>query len=419
MRLYPLFIVIFLSVLACQPAQDRDSAEAEDVVSVVGTFGYDLEFLQNNLDDVIVLKDETGNAQLILAPEYQGRVMTSTARGEEGRSFGWINYDLIASGEVRDQINPYGGEDRFWLGPEGGQYALFFEEGDEFVFADWQTPAPIDTEAFEVVSKSDDAVRFSNRMELVNYSGTRFALTVDRRVALLESADIAEELGLSPDMLQLDYVGFRSENRITNTGDTDWTKERGLLSIWILGMFIHSPATTVVIPYNDDPGIAVPPVNDSYFGKVPQDRLKVEDGYIFFKGDGAYRSKIGVSPERARPIMGSYDPDNQVLTIVKFTLPEGETDYVNSMWELQNHPYDGDVVNSYNDGPLEGDNEQLGPFYELESSSPAAQLAVGASMTHRHSTFHFMGDDQYLDELSQQILGIGLLQIRQVFGAQN
>jgi hypothetical protein len=418
MKTYLLYTAILLSLWACQPAKDRDSAEAEDVISVVGTFGYDLEFLQNNLDEVIVLKDETGDAQLILAPEYQGRVMTSTARGEEGRSFGWINYDLIASGEVRPQFNPYGGEDRFWLGPEGGQYAIFFEEGDDFVFADWQTPAPLDTEAFEVVSKSERAATFSKTMQLENYSGTRFTLDVERRIQLLDSTDIADELDLSPDMLRVDYVGFSSENRITNTGDMDWTQEDGLLSIWILGMFIHSPATTVLIPYNDDPGLAVPSVNDSYFGKVPDDRLVVEDGFIFFKGDGAYRSKIGVAPERARPVMGSYDPDNQLLTIVRFSLPEGKTDYVNSMWELQNHPYDGDVVNAYNDGPLESENNQLGPFYELESSSPAAELAVGESLSHQHTTAHFMGERAALNELSQQILGIGLDQIEKVFEAQ-
>ena len=404
--------------MACQPSRDRDSAEVEDVLSVVGTFGYDLEFLQNSLDEVIVLKSENEDAQLILAPEYQGRVMTSTARGQEGRSFGWINYELISSDEVREHINPYGGEDRFWLGPEGGQYAIFFEEGDDFVFEDWQTPAPIDNEPFEVVSQSADAVQFSKNMQLQNYSGTRFDVEVDRTVRLLKTAEIAQELDVSPDSQVVDFVGFRSDNRITNAGEMDWAKEDGLLSIWILGMFIHSPSTTVVIPFDSGAEIEVPPVNDSYFGVVPEDRLIVKDGYIFFKGDGAYRSKIGVAPERARPIMGSYDAENQVLTIVKFTLPEGETDYVNSLWELQNHPYDGDVVNSYNDGPLEGENEQLGPFYELESSSPAAELAVGESLFHQHTTVHFMGEEENLNELSQQILGIGLEQIQQVFGEE-
>ena len=58
--------------------------------------------------------------------------MTSTARGLKGRSYGWINHDLIASKEIQKQMNAYGGEDRFWLGPEGGQFSLFFKKGDPF-----------------------------------------------------------------------------------------------------------------------------------------------------------------------------------------------------------------------------------------------------------------------------------------------
>jgi len=396
---------------ACQPGQDRDSAEVEDVMQVIGTFGYDLEFLQNNLDDVIVLSDANQQAQVIIAPEYQGRVMTSTARGEEGRSFGWINHDLIASGEVREHINPYGGEDRFWLGPEGGQYAIFFQEGDEFVFDDWQTPAPLDTEPFEVVRVADDEAVFSKKMKLQNFSGFQFDLEVNRTVRLMDQITLEEALGATLDTADVDMVGFTSENRITNIGEASWEEETGLLSIWILGMFIHSPSTTVVIPYKETSSENAI-VNDSYFGKVPQDRLKVEDGYIFFKADGDYRSKIGVPPENALPVMGSYDPENQVLTIVKFSLPEGKRPYVNSMWELQDQPYAGDAVNSYNDGPLDG-SEPLGPFYELESSSPAAALEVGASITHQHTTVHFMGSEANLNSLAQEILGTDLQRIQQ------
>jgi len=406
-----LLSAVCLLCWACQPEQDRDSAAVEDVKQVVGTFGYDLEFLQRNLDNVIVLADANQRAQVIIAPEYQGRVMTSTARGEEGRSFGWINHDLIASGQVREHINPYGGEDRFWLGPEGGQYAIFFQEGDEFLFDDWQTPAPLDTEPFEVVRTTDDEAFFSKKMQLQNFSGFQFDLEVKRTIRLMQRAALENVLGITFNSSEVDIVGFTSENRITNIGKAPWEKESGLLSIWILGMFISSPSTTVVIPYdNDSSDMAV--VNDNYFGEVPQDRLKVKDSFIFFKADGAYRSKIGVSPERALPAMGSYDPENQVLTIVIFSLPEGECSYVNSMWELQDQPYAGDVVNSYNDGTLEEGSDQLGPFYELESSSPAAALDVGASITHQHTTVHFMGSEASLNILAQEILGTDLQRIQ-------
>ena len=33
-------------------------------------------------------------------------------------------------------------------------------------------------------------------------------------------------------------------------------------------------------------------------GKVPADRLILTDGVLFFRGDGLYRSKIGIAPSR-------------------------------------------------------------------------------------------------------------------------
>jgi hypothetical protein len=215
---------------------------------------------------------------------------------------------------------------------------------------------------------------------------------------------------------EVDMVAFASENSITNRGEQAWTKDNGLLSIWILGMFRHSPATTVVFPYRRDAGADVPIVNADYFGEVPQNRLQTRDGFIFFKGDGAFRSKIGVGPERALPLMGSYDAERKILTIVHFSPPEeANKDYVNSMWKIQEHPYRGDVVNSYNDGPLEDGEAQLGPFYELESSSPAAALQPGETRTHTHTTLHFLGNTAILDQLSRDILGIGLEEIEAVF----
>ena len=101
----------------------------------------------------------------------------------------------------------------------------------------------------------------------------------------------------------------------------------------------------------------------------------VKDKVIYFAADGKYRSKIGISPQRSKAVLGSYDADNKVLTIVQFSQPAGVTDYVNSLWKIQDNPYGGDAANSYNDGPPEPGAKPLGPFYELESSSPAAALA--------------------------------------------
>ena len=85
------------------------------------------------------------------------------------------------------------------------------------------------------------------------------------------------------------------------------------------------------------------------------------------------------------------------------------------MWQRQDEPYGGDVVNSYNDGPPEPGAPPLGPFYELETSSPAAALAPGEAITHIHRTFHFQGAKAALDRVSTGALGASLNEIRGAF----
>jgi hypothetical protein len=181
-------------------------------------------------------------------------------------------------------------------------------------------------------------------------------------------------------------------------------------------MFNPSPKTTIVIPFKRGTESQLGPiVNDAYFGKVPAERLKIADGVVFFRGDGTQRGKIGVSRRRALPVAGAYDAQAQALTLVHYTLPEGATDYVNSMWQEQTRPYEGDVLNSYNDGAPEPGKPPLGPFFELETSSPAAALAPGESISHVHTTLHVIGPHAALDVLAKQVLGVGLDAIQGAF----
>jgi hypothetical protein len=377
-------------------------------------FQDDIHFLEQ-YTKVIVLKDSAGNGQIAICPEYQGRIMTSSAGGPKGLSFGWINRNFISSRKKDPQINLYGGEDRFWLGPEGGQFSLFFKSGTPFDIEHWITPAAIDSEPYEIVAQSKDYVVVSKIMSLSNYSNETFSVNVQRELRILPSDSIHNYLGIQPDP-QLKVVSFQSENTITNTGINSWTKQKGLISIWILGMFNPSQETTIAIPFRSGTESELGPVvNDAYFGKVPADRLIIKDRMLFFRGDGKYRSKIGLLQKRAKSMIGSFDSENCILTIVQYTLPKQTKPYVNSMWEIQKDPFNGDLVNSYNDGPLTPGKKQLGPFYELETSSPGAQLKPGESLTHMHRTIHIQGCMNLLDPIARQTLGIGLDEIAFIF----
>jgi hypothetical protein len=371
-----------------------------------GTFADDVAFLEKH-GRLHVLVSPAG-ARVATSAQYQGRVMTSAVE-PGGRSLGWINRPFIEAGRTGTPFDNYGGEDRFWLGPEGGQYALFFAPGKPFTFSNWRTPAALQEGAWDVKESSPEHVVFTRSMVLTNYAGQRFTIDVERKVRLLRDVAVGARLGVDLEAARgagTKWVAFETLNRITNRGAEPWTKEKGLVSIWILAMYAPAKDAYVVMPFDDKaPG---PIVNDAYFGKVPPSRLAVrrEDGYLLFKGDGELRSKIGLGPSRARDVLGSYSASDRLLTIVSFDKPRGASDYVNSMWEKQAKPFGGDVVNSYNDGPVEPGQPSLGGFYELETSSPAAALDPGASLVHAHRTFHFVGERAALDTIAGKVLGV-------------
>lgn len=363
-------------------------------------FQAELEYLRAKSPGLVVLTSHDG-ASVVVSPHHQGRVFTSAFAGAH-QGNGWVNHALLGLDEWQPHMNPFGGEDRFWLGPEGGQFSVFFAPDDEQTFANWQTPACVDSEPFELVSQSDSSVSMRKVTDLTNTASTTLAMTIDREVRLVP------DLGFAlPD--DVACVAFESVNKITNTGPRAWDESGGMPSIWTIGMFRHSDMTTVVVPY--DPGGTGEIVNDDYFGKVPTDRLVVTPDFVAFKGDGKHRSKIGLNASRSRPALGSWDPARSHLTVVSFNKPAGAQRYVNSQWvNPQAEPFSGDVVNSYNDGPNES-GSILGPFYELETSSPAAALAHGESITHVHRTMHFQGSRDAMQAVADRLLGVNLADV--------
>jgi len=85
------------------------------------------------------------------------------------------------------------------------------------------------------------------------------------------------------------------------------------------------------------------------------------------------------------------------------------------MWETQKEPYRGDALNSYNDGPLGPGKPGLGPFYELETSSPGLKLVSGEMYEHIHRTFHFQGTEGALDPIARAVLKVGLADLAATF----
>jgi hypothetical protein len=374
-----------------------------------GTFGYDLDFLKQK-DSVVVLNSKDGNAQIIVSPKYQAKVFTSTADGLNGKSFGWINYKTFAEKSLDPHMNAYGGEDRLWIGPEGSKFALFFKPRTKMDFADWHTPVAVDFENWTLNSHSDKKASLSKSTVIRNYIGAMFTIRLSRDIEILEPADAEKMLSITFDS-KVKSVAFSTQNTIANNGYDEWNKTTGAICLWNLDMFTPSAKTVIVVPYNNSDTGKV--ATTDYFGEISKDRIKYNNGILLFKADGKSRGKLGMPPNRSKAMAGSYDAQNNVLTVTLFDLDPKAT-YLNQEWRTDRNPFIGDAVNAYNDGPL-ADGSQMGPFYEIESVSPAAFLKPEESLSHKHSVFHFTGDKAELNQIALKTLGISLQDIQAAF----
>jgi len=57
----------------------------------------------------------------------------------------------------------------------------------------------------------------------------------------------------------------------------------------------------------------------------------------------------------------------------------------------------------------------MGPFYELETSSPAAALKPGERLTHTQYTIHLTGERDALNKVALRALGVTLEDIEKAF----
>lgn len=390
-------------LFSCQSKPNKETKEDEN------TFGSDVEFLKKWDENIVVLTSEDRRSQVVVSAKYQGKVFTSTSEGLEGRSFGWINYDVFEE-ETNTHMNAYGGEDRLWLGPEGGAFSLFFESDKEMVFENWHTPSAFDTEAWEVISSSSQKLKMSKDMKLKNYAGTTLDIGIEREVELLNPQAIEGLLSVSIES-GVNSIGFKTINTLHNRGSEAWDEKTGAPCMWSLDMFTPTPKTVILIPYETEAEGEI--ATTDYFGKIEEDRLKTDKGILFFKADGLSRGKLGVPPNRVKPIAGSYAADEKILTVTLFDI-DPEATYLNQEWSTDKDPLKGDAMNAYNDGPLE-DGSQMGPFYEIESVSPAAFLKPEENISHTHNVFHFTGDEENLNAIAEKIFGVSLEYIEKIF----
>jgi hypothetical protein len=335
----------------------------------------DAGFLAKHADGQLVI---SGTGGYVYTPSLQGRVMISAVDLSEP-SQGFLNYDEVQAPTEGTAFTNYGGEDRFWIGPEGSEYSFYFDPKSEMDRDLWRVPTDLNNGPFHSTSSAN---RMERRLTLNNMQGNRFDLRVERSIETPTQTEVEEIVGALPEGAR--WTSFRSVNTVFNQGDDAWTRETGLPCIWILGMFKPGPNSLAILPFrtdSEDPDHG-PAVRTEYFGELDQRRFRIENGFALLRVDSDFVSKVGILRNRARNVMAAFNPDTQVLTVVQFTPVERKSPYVSERWGTDVDPFYGDVVNSYNHGGPE-------QFFELESSSKALELKPGKKYTHVSTTCHF------------------------------
>src|SRR5688572_27032941 len=213
------FFAILSVLFGCsqkQKTMNENLSKADSVEQPVLSFQNDVDFLKK-YTDVIILQDASGNGKVAVSAALQGRVMTSTSEGDDGLSYGWINKQAFLSGDTSEHFNAYGGEDRIWLGPEGGQFSIYFSKGKEFKLDNWYVPRLIDLEPYKIESSSQDEAVFTKQAQLTNYSGTTFDIGLTRRVNVIEQTEALKRLGLDS-VEGISMVAFETMNELKNVG---------------------------------------------------------------------------------------------------------------------------------------------------------------------------------------------------------
>ncbi|TYA84059.1 DUF6786 family protein [Seonamhaeicola marinus] len=350
-------------------------------------YNYYLNLVENQ-HEVIELVSNEGNSRILVSPYHQGRILTSTYNNLNGMSNGWINEIAL-----KDSTKSIGGEERLWIGPLGSQFSFYFQQLAPIHDDNWKVPATMEAEPYQVVQTTPNYVKLSKKMHLTNFIGTTFNLEVNRKISNLSKETIQNNLNINVSSATK-FVAFETEHQLKNLDTIAWTKDKGLAGLWSAGMYP-----------GDDSVIIIPLKNNgrkqdvlTYLAALDSTRFVVKNNAVLFKGDGQYRSKIGVPPQYAPSIYGCYSKTNHRLTIIQYK-KEQDTLYSNSYVSIQDKPYKGEAIPIYNNGS---------DFYELESNAPLKELRPNATTSHWHRVYHFSSTPSELNAISTKLLGLSL-----------
>ncbi len=395
-----------LSLASCgvieEMMKDSDSHE--------WSFGKDLAFFAEYKGDCVVLGE--GESFVVVSSKWQARVMTSTLDGEDGVGIGWYNRSLIASNKPETYINKLGGEDSFKVGPEGGEHSLFFAGGKVYTADNWTPPAIVSSEPWTLIAQSKAQAKFEKAATVENARGRKFNFLAEREISYISREDAKNILGTDiPDSVKC--VAYQSLNKITNTGDADWTQDYGMLNISVNSCYHANNTTAAFVPYKTGDVAKLGDImRNEYSATSAMQLYSIEPDYVKFILNARKIEEIGINALRSKGIFMVYDEKNSRLTITTYMRPPSAKGYLPASWRSNEKPGEGDAITFFNNGPAEEGAFYAIPYYRASTHSPALALPAGKSQFHLQRTFHFKGSEYELGRIAEALTGVTMQQMR-------
>ncbi|MHA1933137.1 MAG: DUF6786 family protein [Promethearchaeota archaeon] len=297
----------------------------------------------------------------------------------------WVNPNIKEA--IKSRSHEIGG-DRYWVSPERD----FFYKKPE-IFEEWTCPSALDPANYEILASSESSCTVSTGILLLNQRTKQgYQGEISRQFKLIDE----------PYPTGVSYCG------IEILDDCIFYKPNLKINGWSLATVISGGTKnpgTVLIPTKANPK----PV--SYFQRIPEDRMAVEQNHIAFKIDVDDIYKLAVRPEDInfeKPAKIGYILDipgsEDYGFIVKLSddIPKSQAECFDVS---RDHPESEiGVIQSYNsespDKPTLNFGEielQLNPFKTIDNASHGKA---------KHKLFAYIGTREEILTVVKKYLGI-------------
>jgi hypothetical protein len=241
---------------------------------------------------------EQDGGSLAVCPDMGARVFARLG----GLSLHRIDLEVVA--DPSRPFNNFGGAN-LWPAPEGGKFGFNYRGND------WYVPPAINSEPFQIASRSVEAVKLKKTTELTNRAGTTLQVHITREVGFVPVPLILQEA--TPQR----WLAFQTVDRfqVLNEAGTD----QALLAAWTLDQF-QATDQTISFCAVRNPREAI---NFDFYAP-PGDRTVVHEKGFTYATDGLRKGQIGIRKAANPSLIGFFDRSRHLLALkINRTVSDG------------------------------------------------------------------------------------------------